>query len=248
MPSVRHYLQLRHPRIYGKCVTKVYKEILVFTGLIQSSGSLQALGVHQLLVRCQNTAFVNALAIGDSVAVDGVCLTVETLDEAGFIVTVSPETLRRTTLEQSIRKNWSVNLEPAVRVGDRLGGHFVTGHIDGVGTVRATEQTAESWEIAFTAAPDLGRYIVPKGSIAINGVSLTVADCTADGIEFKIAVIPHSFMHTNLQALVPQTLVNIETDVLGKYVEKLLYYPAKIARTTLPTEISSEFLAEHGFV
>jgi riboflavin synthase len=220
----------------------------VFTGLIHSSGYLQALGAHQLCVQCCDTTFAQILAIGDSVAVDGVCLTVETVTDANFVVTVSPETLRRTTLGTALQTGWCVNLEPALRVGDRLGGHFVTGHVDGVAQVEQVIQTAESWEISFTVEPALGHYILPKGSVALNGVSLTVADCTTDGTQFKVAVIPHSFAQTNLHALTPQLWVNIETDLLGKYVAKLLSYPNILATVTPTPEISLEFLAEHGFV
>ncbi len=217
----------------------------MFTGLIQASGSLQSLSPRQLLVRCSNKAFVSALAIGDSVAVDGSCLTVETLTDSGFVVTVSPETLRRTTLEKTINTDWVVNLEPALRVGDRLGGHFVSGHVDGIGHVKVFGQSAESWEMHFTVSPELGRYILSKGSVAINGVSLTVANCTTDGTQFMIAVIPHSFANTNLQYLASGHAVNIETDMLGKYVAKLLQYPA---RHQPEAEITPDFLAEHGFV
>ena len=216
----------------------------MFTGLIQGSGSLSALGPRQLLVRCQNHGFVSALAIGDSVAVDGACLTVETIEDKGFVVTISPETLRRTTLEHRIDTDWVVNLEPALRVGDRLGGHFVSGHIDGLGKLKTFIQTAESWEMHFTISPELGRYVLSKGSIAINGVSLTIADCTDDGTQFMVAVIPHSFANTNLQHLALNQAVNIETDMLGKYVAKLLQQPSHRAQP----EITRDFLAEHGFV
>jgi riboflavin synthase len=220
----------------------------VFTGLIQSAGYLQALGARQLCVQCCDTTFAQMLAIGDSVSVDGVCLTAETVTDANFVATVSPETLRRTTLGTALQTGWCANLEPALRVGDRLGGHFVTGHVDGVAQVERVIQTAESWEISFAVEPALGRYILPKGSVALNGISLTVADCTADGTEFKVAVIPHSFAQTNLQALTPQMLVNVETDLLGKYVAKLLSCPDTLATVAPTPDISLEFLAEHGFV
>jgi riboflavin synthase len=236
----------------------------MFTGLIQSSGSVQALGPQQLLVNCRDHAIMNGLAIGDSVAVDGACLTVESITESGFVVTTSPETLSRTTLGQSVDTDWPVNLEPALRVGDRLGGHFVTGHVDGMGSVHSVEQSAESWVMAFTVSPNLGRYMVSKGSVAINGISLTIADCTEDGTQFTVAVIPVSFAQTNLQKLTPHAGVNIETDVLGKYVAKFLrsrsvgsaQSPASSLNEAWPTydgldepsAITSDFLAEHGFV
>jgi riboflavin synthase len=231
----------------------------MFTGLVQSSGLVQSLGPRQLLVVCGDDALMDGLAIGDSVAVDGACLTVETVTEAGFIVTISPETLYRTTLGQVVDTQWPVNLEPALRVGDRLGGHFVTGHIDGIGTVHSIQQSAESWVMAFTVSQHLGRYMVSKGSVAINGISLTIADCTEDGTEFTVAVIPVSFAQTNLQKLTPHAGVNIETDVLGKYVAKFLRSPASPLMDAWPTHnglrsgldeptVTSDFLAEHGFV
>ena len=223
----------------------------MFTGLIQSAGSLQSQGSQQLLIHCHNAALVNGLSIGDSVAVDGACLTVETVTDSGFIVTTSPETLDRTTLWQKIDTDWPVNLEPALRVGDRLGGHFVTGHVDGLGLLKSVQQTAESWEMTFEVPLVLGQAIVPKGSVAINGISLTIADCTAEGTEFTVAVIPHSYAQTNLKDLTPNAAVNIETDVLGKYVAKFLRSstPA-VAWPTAPVEepITFNFLAEHGFV
>lgn len=231
----------------------------MFTGLVQSSGSVQSLGPRQLLVVCDDSALMNDLAVGDSVAVDGACLTVETVAESGFVATISPETLNRTTLGQIVDTQWPVNLEPALRVGDRLGGHFVTGHIDGIGTVHSIQQSAESWVMAFTVPPRLGRYMVSKGSVAINGISLTIANCTEDGTEFTVAVIPVSFAQTNLQKLTPQAGVNIETDVLGKYVAKFLRSPTALSTQVWPTHnglgseldgptVTSDFLAEHGFV
>lgn len=231
----------------------------MFTGLIQSSGLVQSLSPRQLRVNCHDDALLSSLALGDSVAVDGACLTVEIITESGFVVTISPETLHRTTLGQVADTSWPVNLELALRVGDRLGGHFVTGHIDGIGTLRRVQQSAESWMMAFAVSPALGRYMVAKGSVAINGISLTIADCTEDGTQFTVAVIPVSFAQTNLQKLTSQARVNIETDVLGKYVARFLRSPASPLADAWPTHdgleegldrptITSDFLAEHGFV
>lgn len=218
----------------------------MFTGLIQGLGYLQPQGPQQILVKCGSTPFWEDLAIGDSVAVDGVCLTVETLVAQGFVVSVSPETVQRTTLSQRLQTHQAVNLEPALSVGDRLGGHFVTGHIDDVGVFQGLQQTDTSWELSFTVPDAIARFIIPKGSVAINGVSLTVADCNESGTHFKVAVIPHSFANTNLQNLSPDDQVNIENDVLGKYVAKLLNLPHSPSTSTAP-EITTEFLATHGF-
>lgn len=220
----------------------------MFTGLIQGLGHLHPRGQQQLLVACAASSFQHTLAIGDSVAVDGVCLTVETLTAQGFVVTVSPETLQRTTLEHRLQNHEGVNLEPALSVGDPLGGHFVTGHVDDVGIVTDIHQTASSWELSFAVPDAIARYIVHKGSIAINGISLTIADCNDIGSHFKVAVIPHSFANTNLQALSPGDRVNIETDVLGKYVAKLLRLPGlPISSPSSLPDITPEFLATHGF-
>ncbi|MGF1601356.1 MAG: riboflavin synthase [Thermosynechococcaceae cyanobacterium] len=223
----------------------------MFTGLIQGTGYLKSKGSTQLQVVCSPQPWTVTLAIGDSVAVDGVCLTVETLVPKGFIVTTSPETLQRTILEQRVDTHSLVNLEPALQVGDRLGGHFVTGHIDGIGTVDQVDQTQDSWEISFLVPPPIAHYIVSKGSITINGISLTVAHCNTEGSWFSVAVIPHSFAETNLQQLSAGTRVNLETDVLGKYVAKFLRSPhpqePPLSGEASIQPISLDFLAEHGF-
>jgi riboflavin synthase len=139
--------------------------------------------------------------IGDSVAVDGVCLTVEQILPEGFLATASPETLQRTTLGRRIQTKTNVNLETSLRVGSKIGGHFVTGHVDGIGCLFESIIVANSWEMTFSAPSSLedqwnahiARYIVGKGSIAVNGISLTVADCDASGSWFKVAVIPHTY-------------------------------------------------------
>jgi riboflavin synthase len=220
----------------------------VFTGLIQGQGQLRGLGPNQLQILTAAESVVAGLAIGDSVAVDGVCLTVETLDSTGFAVAISPETIRRSTLKQHIDSSWWANLEPALRVGDRLGGHFVSGHVDGVGVLKTVQQTAQSWELTFQVPEAIAPLIVAKGSIAINGISLTVADCDQAGAEFRVAVIPHSFAMTNLQALQPEMAVNLETDLLGKYVAKLLGQGALAAlEPTTIAPVSLAFLQEHGY-
>jgi riboflavin synthase len=222
----------------------------MFTGLIQDLGRLELANLHRLTVICPNSPILHDLEIGDSIAVDGACLTVETILSQGFVVTASPETLNRTTLEQQAETAAWVNLEASLRVGSKLGGHFVTGHIDGVGRVEAIAETAESWEISFTVPAAIASYIVAKGSIAVNGISLTVADCNPRGSWFKAAVIPHSFANTNLRCLQPDSLVNLETDLLGKYAAKLLQphlNPSQSDWTSSFSDITPEFLAEHGF-
>jgi riboflavin synthase len=228
----------------------------VFTGLIQSLGTLSLVSDSRLQVNAPQSSILADLAIGDSIAVDGACLTVETILDQGFVVTISPETLRRTTLMRQVQSGASVNLEPALQVGGRLGGHFVTGHVDGVGQLLSLDTAGESWDLRFSAPMDVAPYLVAKGSIAVNGISLTVADCHPQGSWFSVAVIPHSFANTNLQHLQPGAAVNLEADLLGKYAAKLLRVQLPVAETewmatssNLPelSEITLEYLAEHGF-
>nr|WP_242042502.1 riboflavin synthase [Leptolyngbya sp. FACHB-541] len=233
----------------------------VFTGLIQTTGMIHSLGDDQLQISCGTTApewFLTDLAIGDSISVDGVCLTVTRILPNGFIATASPETLYRTTLGQ-LEGDAYVNLEASLQVGSKLGGHFVTGHVDGVGYLQASVQTANSWEMSFAVTdPRVTRYIVTKGSIAVNGVSLTVADCNSEGTWFKVAVIPLTYAETNLRHLKLNALVNLEGDVLGKYVEKFLRLGgdqtgkaiADLETLIQPANdgVSSAFLAEHGYL
>jgi riboflavin synthase len=198
----------------------------MFTGLVQSLGNLRLLTDDRLEILCNSSGtamILTDLAIGDSVAVDGACLTVEQILPQGFIAAVSPETLNRTTIGQHDRTSTNVNLETSLRVGGKIGGHFVTGHIDGIGRLVSSKATATSWELKFAApqsltgqwADYLSRYLVSKGSIAVNGVSLTIADCDPDGTWFTVAVIPLTYAETNLSQLKPDQWVNLEADILG---------------------------------
>lgn len=219
----------------------------MFTGLVQTVGRLVILNPEQVRISGSRMATIlQGLEMGDSVAVDGVCLTVTEILNDGFVADVSPETVSRTTLGRSAGGAKSVNLETSLRVGSKLGGHFVTGHVDGIGTFESATQTATSWEILFkTESEQVARYILPKGSISVNGISLTVASCAADGSWFTVAVIPHTYAETNLSELKPGDWVNLEGDILGKYVEKFLR--GGRPGTEVPDRISMEFLAEHGY-
>ena len=191
------------------------------------------------------------LAFGVSVAVEGVSLTVEDVTKDGFIATASPETLRRTVLSEIANQQRYVNLETSLRVGSKVGGHFVTGHVDGIGTLISAEQTATSWEMTFSASHTIERYIVPKGSIAINGISLTVAEYEPEICQFKVAVIPVTYTETNLRDLIPGGLVNLEGDILGKYVEKFIYLGKEnnsVSSGSTQNEITPTFLAQHGYL
>ncbi len=221
----------------------------MFTGLIQSRGKIRGLADDQVEILIDPTRVEVILAdleIGDSIAVDGVCLTAERLLTQGFVATVSPETWQRSTLGQNVSNStrW-VNLETSLRAGGKIGGHFVTGHVDGWGQLAEVQQSAAAWELKFTLPhpqtwqEPIAKYIVAKGSIAVNGISLTVANCGDDW--FTVAVIPHTYAETNLNGLKAGDLVNLEGDVLSKYVEKLLRPSSQTA------DISLDFLTAHGY-
>jgi riboflavin synthase len=218
----------------------------MFTGLIQSVGQLTLLDPEHVQIICpaaSKSIILSGLEIGDSVAVDGVCLTVTQILGDGFVAVISPETFRRSSLGRGRGGSKAVNLETSLRIGSKLGGHFVTGHVDGLGYLKSATQTATSWEMTFTTDnSNVARYILPKGSIAINGISLTVADCNDRGDWFMVAVIPHTYAETNLYYLQPGSPVNLEGDILGKYVEKFT------RSTPSSPEITPGFLAEHGYL
>lgn len=210
----------------------------MFTGLVQAIGQLYPLS-GALRVQWQGHG-LTPLKRGDSVAVDGVCLTVRELLSDGFEADVSAETLARSTLAQRSKSAAWVNLEPALALSDRLGGHLVSGHVDGLGVVRAIEQEGNSWrlELAWQDSA-FDRYICEKGSIAVNGISLTVAGTVANA--FWMAVIPVSWEQTTLKFLKVGDLVNLEADLLAKYVEKLLRSPRADAG------IDKNWLLENGW-
>ena len=229
----------------------------MFTGLVQSLGSIESYGqdAFEIQIVSQNYGAIKSdLAIGDSIAVDGVCLTVETIKEKGFIATASPETLARTTLGDRDRAAKYVNLETSLRMGSKIGGHFVTGHIDGIGCFIEAVPSATSWSIRFGTPTGMseqwderiGRYLVSKGSIAVNGISLTLAECAPDGSWFSAAVIPHTYAETNLNCLQSGNLVNIESDILGKYVDRLVTH--RLPSSHQQESISMSFLTENGYV
>jgi riboflavin synthase len=229
----------------------------MFTGLVQSLGLIESSKQDSFevsIVGHNYDVIISDLTIGDSVAVDGVCLTVETILDQGFIATASPETLAKTTLGDRDRAAKYVNLETSLRMGSKIGGHFVTGHIDGVGCLVAAVATATSWEIRFGLPTGMdeqwhskiGRYLVSKGSIAVNGISLTIAECAPDGSWFTAAVIPHTYDSTNLSSLQSGNLVNLESDILGKYVDRLIAH--RLPSEHPAEEISLSFLTDHGYV
>lgn len=193
----------------------------MFTGLIREIGAVAAAtgGPDGLRLELDAPETAAAAHVGDSVAIDGVCLTVVAVDGARLAFEAVPETLERTALG-TLEPGSRVNLEPALRAGDPLGGHHVQGHVDGVGGVRSVEDEGEGRRIWFDAPADVRRYVVEKGSIAVQGTSLTVAALDERG--FAVALIPHTLAATTLGALRPGDRVNLEADVLAKYVEALV--------------------------
>jgi riboflavin synthase len=188
----------------------------MFTGLVQQLGTLTSLEGGRLSV---TAALAGEIAVGDSVAVNGACLTATSLTPGSFTADVMDETLRRTTLG-ALRPGDPVNLELPLRAADRLGGHFVQGHVDGVGSIAAVQDEGFSRLVEIEADPGLMRYVVEKGSIAVDGVSLTVTSL-AEGT-FGVSLIPEKLERTTLGRASPGDSVNLEVDVLAKYVERLM--------------------------
>jgi len=192
----------------------------MFTGLVETLGSITALEKADNGIRLSVKPMTDyELKTGDSVSVNGVCLTVTDTGKNAPAFDVSPETLRSTNLGE-LRVGNKVNLERALRLSDRLGGHVVTGHVDGVGTILEKRQAGEYTFYTFEAPAAISRYIVKKGSIAIDGISLTVVEIERRG--FSVAIIPHTLKATNIGGKNVGDRVNLEADILGKYIEKFL--------------------------
>ncbi len=219
----------------------------MFTGLIQSIGTIKK---NNFGLVVDGFKPFSPLKLGDSVAVDGVCLTVSELLSDSFFANISEETLKRTNLAEKATKNGYVNLEPALRLSDRLGGHIVTGHIDGMGEVVLIENLKNSWNLEVSW-DDLTfcRYMCDKASISLNGISLTISKIYDNGCKFSVAVIPHTWSNTCLQFLKIGEKVNLEVDLMAKYAEKLLHLNTNdndsIAKKN--TLISSQWLSEQGW-
>jgi len=220
----------------------------MFTGLVEGTGTLLRVDRRGPDARMTLRADFDprGFTLGESIAVDGACLTVVSFEGRTFSVDVSAETLSRTTL--GTRGPGSrFNLERALRLGDRLGGHLVTGHIDGLGTLQDRAMEGRSWRLTFSIPPELSRYVVAKGSIAVNGVSLTVNGCGPD--RFDVNVIPHTAEVTTIGLLQIGDRVNIETDIIGKYVERMLQgHRPDGDKGGQQRGIDTAFLVEHGFL
>jgi len=207
----------------------------MFTGIIEEMGIIKEKKTNFLVIQAQRV--IENLKQGDSLAVNGVCLTVTEVTKDTFKVNVIPETLKLTNLRMLSVGN-KVNLERAMRLGDRIGGHLISGHIDGLGKIVDKVVAGENQILEIAVLPELSNYIIKKGSIAVEGVSLTVAELK--GEKFKVCLIPHSLKVTTLGEKKRGDLLNIEVDMLGKYVEKFLNKGNK-------KEITRDFLSQHGF-
>ena len=217
----------------------------MFTGLIQSIGTIKKNNLGVIVDGCKPFSPLN---LGDSVSVDGVCLTVSELINDSFFANISEETLKRTNLAEKAQKNDYVNLEPALRLSDRLGGHIVSGHIDGLGEVVSIENLKNSWNLRVSWDDlDFCRYMCDKASISLNGISLTIAEIYIDGREFSIAVIPHTWSNTCLKFLKNGEKVNLEVDLMAKYAEKLLKVNNDDSIYKQSPVISSQWLNEQGW-
>jgi riboflavin synthase len=193
----------------------------MFTGIVREVGRTAAISGHEggIRLEIEAPATAGATSLGDSVSIDGCCLTAVAVDGGRIAFDAVPETLARTSLG-NLSKGGRVNVEPALRAGEPLGGHYVQGHVDGVGVVRSVADEGQGRRIWIDAGADILRYAVEKGSIAVQGTSLTVA--ALDEAGFAVALIPHTLEVTTLGELEPGRPVNLEVDVLAKYVERLL--------------------------
>ena len=193
----------------------------VFTGIVRERGSVASVhgGADGVRLLIDAPAIAAGTGLGDSISIDGVCLTATDVTDGRIAFDAVAETLSRSTLGGLVA-GAEVNLEPALRAGEPLGGHYVQGHVDGVGRVRSIERDGDGLRVWIEAAPDLLRYCVEKGSIAVQGVSLTIAELADDA--FAVALIPHTLAETTLGSIAIGDRVNLEVDVLAKYVERLL--------------------------
>ena len=193
----------------------------MFTGLIQDVGKIVSLARKEksAILAVETSLPVRSMELGASIAVNGACLTITKKAKHRFAVDVSPETLNRTSLAM-LGVDSLVNLEQPLRLQDRLGGHLVTGHVDEVAVVESMERQGEFTFFTFRVPAQLGRFLVSKGSIAVDGISLTINECSRK--RFSVAIIPFTLEHTNLRARKLGDKVNIETDLIGKYVQKLI--------------------------
>ncbi|MGD8191338.1 riboflavin synthase [Brevibacillus ginsengisoli] len=220
----------------------------MFTGIVEECGTLENIktkATHGTLV-FRADRVLQGVQLGDSIAVDGVCLTVTTFTSYQFTADIMPETMKHTSLGR-LKQGDQVNLERAMLVGSRFGGHIVSGHVDGTGTILSRQSFANA--VLFRIKPNdpsLLRYMILRGSITVSGISLTLVDVTDQ--EFSVSIIPHTLAHTSLGAKQAGDIVNLECDVIGKYVERLLQQSNENPARNAQSKISTDFLRENGFL
>lgn len=215
----------------------------MFTGIVEEIGIIKGIsrGAESASITIGARKILDDVKLGDSIATNGVCLTVTHFAKDSFTVDVMPETMRRSSLN-NLSIGSKVNLERALRLSDRLGGHIVSGHIDGTGVIKEFKREDNAVWISIEADMEILKYIIHKGSIAIDGVSLTVA--YVDNNMFKVSIIPHTGEETTLLSKKTGDKVNLECDLIGKYVEKLLGFRAK---EESKSSLDLNFLSQHGF-
>lgn len=216
----------------------------MFTGIIEEVGTIQELrlAAEGATITIGAGAIAPGIRIGDSISVNGVCLTATRTGTDFFSCDISAETLRLSSFKQA-KQGSKVNLERSLMIGDRLGGHFVLGHVDAVGALKSKKPSGEGFEMSFDFPRQLERYLVYKGSIAVNGISLTIS--ALEGESFSVAVIPHTYSFTNLGQLRIGDLVNLEVDVLGRYFER--FFQLGLTGRTSGSKLTPEYLKEQGF-
>lgn len=209
----------------------------MFSGIIEEVGAVAKRSGAELTVLARKV--LEDVKLGDSMSIDGACMTVVEFDDSSFVVQVSPESFECTTLGD-LKAGDAVNLERAMALGDRFGGHLVQGHVDGVGRVEGIEKQGEFMMWTFRAPPQVARYLIPKGSVAIDGISLTVVNPDAD--TFAVAIIPTTLQETKLHSKCVGDPVNMEADVFGKHIYHYLKQGASEEGS-----VTREFLSKHGF-
>ena len=218
----------------------------MFTGLVEELGKIKSItkGTKSARLTIEGQVVLQDVKLGDSIAVNGTCLTVVEYTQRSFTADVMPETVRSTVLAE-LKPGDVVNLERTLRLGDRLGGHIVSGHVDGVGLIRSKERSDNAIVVTIEAPPQVMRYIIAKGSIAIDGTSLTIVDYGTDW--FSVSLIPHTASLTTVGLKETGSKVNLEADVLGKYVAKLLGLQNGDEKKQASSGLTMEFLQQHGF-
>lgn len=218
----------------------------MFSGIVEEMGAVKSVqkGLHGTRLSILASTILEDIHIGESVSVSGACLTVTDFGDQEFAVDVSPETLNITTLGAT-SVGTPVNLERAMKLNERIGGHLVTGHVDGVGTIRRREQDGNAVQFTIEVPDSIARYCVKKGSITVEGISLTINDISENS--FSVTIIPHTAKVTTMGLKQVENLVNLETDLIGKYVERLLQSSGKVSAQPSPV-IDRDYLQKRGLI